>query len=51
MRGFANEAVVFYREFAITKHMQQDRLARRGKDADNINYEWFLNECVSSFYE
>ncbi len=34
MRGVDREVVVFHHERFTTKHMPQDRLARRGKDAD-----------------
>jgi len=34
MRGAVHEAVVYHREWAATKQMRWDRLARRGKYAD-----------------
>ncbi len=34
MVGTAGEAVVFHRESAVTTQMQQNRLARRGKNAN-----------------
>jgi len=37
MQGTAHEVVVLHHEWAVTKQMQQDRLACKVKIADNIN--------------
>ena len=41
----AHEAVVNYREWAATMPMRQDRLARRGKAADDMFKTLFVYEC------
>ena len=41
MRGTVNEAVVYHREFAVTKQMHRDLLAQRVKSVEKYKLKVF----------